>query len=108
MMRAVLTDFGVCQVLASATTVTGLTINVVTGKSMAYSSPEILQPPQVPLTPDMLKKRDVYAGSCILNELVTRQMAWHPLPVGGHATITYKIFRGERPDMTVCELLAGD
>lgn len=73
---AVLTDFGVCRVLSSANVVAGLQVNFVRGKSIAYSGPELFSTSVIPLQADAEKKRDVYAGSVVLNELVTRQMAW--------------------------------
>lgn len=72
--RAVLTDFGVCKLLANANSVSGLVTNTVTGKSINYSSPEVLL--KTDLSPDQETKRDVYAGVTVLNELVTRQQAW--------------------------------
>lgn len=43
-LRAVLTDFGVCQVLDGATIVSGMQLNTVNGKSIQYSAPEVWQP----------------------------------------------------------------
>lgn len=39
-LHAVLTDFGVCTVLDDANKVQGMTINTVTGKTMAYAAVE--------------------------------------------------------------------
>lgn len=69
-----LTDFGVCKVLSGAATVVGLTINSITGKTVAYSSPEILlQRDKHAFIPnDKSMKRDVYAGAIVMNELLSR------------------------------------
>lgn len=71
-LRAVLTDFGVCRVLQTANVVAGLLVNSVNGRSIAYSSPELFSRSVIALPYDADKKRDVYAGSIVLNELATR------------------------------------
>lgn len=97
-LRAVLTDFGVCIVLNEASTVAGMALNTVKGKSVSYSAPEVWQSVNgQQLTPDYLKKRDVYAGAVILNELLTRQMAWkHPRNFSMQE-IRQMVLAGERP-----------
>lgn len=98
-MHAVLTDFGVCTLLDAANAVAGLDKNSVIGKTICYSSPEILEEgkrlPQV-----MRKARDVFAASVILNELVTRELAWSGSQFKPNDEVVTAVLAGQRPDTT--------
>lgn len=70
LFRAVLTDFGVCKIMDAATKVEGMSINQVTGRTPAFTPPETLM--LLPITQELWPARDVYAGTVICNELMTR------------------------------------
>lgn len=56
----------------------------------------------------VLMKRDVYSGSIIVNELVTRQMAWeHPHKLSKQELLT-AVLNGGRPPMEPCDTLATE
>lgn len=92
MYRAVLTDFGVCKILDGAVKVQGLTINMVKGRTQAYSPPELLK--DEPIAAELWPARDVFAATVVLNELVTRELAWKDM---SDSSIASAVLSGARP-----------
>lgn len=76
--RAVLTDFGVSRILDNATTVSGMLLNTVHGKTVSYAAPELHVDDwsSTSMAPSERLKLDVYSGGIILSELLTRKLAW--------------------------------
>lgn len=103
MFHAVLTDFGICKILDEATTVQGMSFNAVTGRTPAFTPPETFNLVSVPSA--LWPARDVYAGSIILNELLTREAAWHARPT--NIDIKSLVLAGERPPSTPTPQLIG-
>lgn len=102
MYRAVLTDFGVCRILDDAVKVDGLTLNTVKGRTAAFTPPETLAQQEVP--PRLWPARDVYAATLVLNEMLTRQLAWDGK---SDEQLGPQVLAGERPPTDPCRQLAG-
>ncbi|KAI3638348.1 hypothetical protein MIR68_003959 [Amoeboaphelidium protococcarum] len=73
-VRICLTDFGICTLLGTSKTVTGLNWNALFGSTPSYAAPEVWMNQLV--SDDMKPKRDVFAGAVILAQLLNRQKAW--------------------------------
>lgn len=96
--RAVLTDFGVCRILSNATQVTGMQLNTVKGKTIAYSAPELHSErwKSLQISNADLMKLDVYAGAVVMCDLITRQISWRGQ---SQQVIVDAVLAGQRPTM---------
>ncbi|KAI3633258.1 hypothetical protein MIR68_008796 [Amoeboaphelidium protococcarum] len=97
-LRAVLTDFGICTIQSQANFVKGLQWNLLKGHSIKYAAPEVLQQLQVP--EHLLPSSDVYAGAVVMFEILTRTKAWEGFNA---AQVAELVLQGARPEAQFLE-----
>ncbi|KAI3636924.1 hypothetical protein MIR68_005191 [Amoeboaphelidium protococcarum] len=95
-MRVCLTDFGVCKVVDQTQIVQGMQWNSVTGRTLRYSAPELLQDYKEFFrnNPHLIYAQDIYAAGILFNELITRQEPWYGLPADA---VIENVLSGLRP-----------
>ncbi|KAI3652987.1 hypothetical protein MP228_002412 [Amoeboaphelidium protococcarum] len=95
-MRVCLTDFGVCKVVDQTQIVQGMQWNSVTGRTLRYSAPELLQDYREFFrnNPHLIYAQDIYAAGILFNELITRQEPWYGLPADA---VIENVLSGLRP-----------
>lgn len=81
--RVVLTDFGIGKILSKEPAVKDLKVIHVMGATIPYASPEVLRELRRGIKPisslseaQLAKSADMYAFSCVLNELLCRALVW--------------------------------
>ncbi|KAI3651101.1 hypothetical protein MP228_004582 [Amoeboaphelidium protococcarum] len=92
-LRAALTDFGVCTLQTSANFVQGLQWNKLKGYTVMYAAPEVLARLQVP--EQLLPLRDVFAAAVVMFEILTRMIVWKGCTA---AQVSEMVLQGLRPE----------
>ncbi|KAI3631908.1 hypothetical protein MIR68_010058 [Amoeboaphelidium protococcarum] len=92
-LRAALTDFGICTLQTRANLVQGLQWNKLKGHTVMYAAPEVLSKQQVP--EQLLPSRDVFAAAVVMFEILTRMNAWQGYTA---AQVSEMVLQGLRPE----------